>query len=305
MQNQNLSSPSTSEAPSNAGSAGSRTTGSRHRKGRILAVTAVVAIGAITGSGFAMQSAFAAENDRVAATAALTNSTAMHREQLGAYSAVLKARSTLSAVATMSDATATIASASGKADATVLSTSVAKLANYKLLAPERVLALVDETKAGIPTVQAAVAEADRVAAEQAAAAAAAAQAAADAAVAQKSASSSPSTSTGSRPAAPSDPSGAQAIAHDMMAANYGWGDDQFGCLVALWSRESGWNANSYNSSSGAGGIPQALPASKMASAGADWATNPATQIAWGLGYISGRWGTPCAAWDHSESSGWY
>ena len=90
-----------------------------------------------------------------------------------------------------------------------------------------------------------------------------------------------------------------------MAAQYGWGDDQFGCLVALWAKESGWNANAYNASSGAAGIPQALPGSKMASAGADWATNPATQITWGLGYISGRYGTPCGAWDTSQSQGWY
>ena len=91
----------------------------------------------------------------------------------------------------------------------------------------------------------------------------------------------------------------------MMAANYGWGEDQFGCLVALWQKESGWNYQAYNSSSGATGIPQALPGSKMATAGADWQTNPATQIAWGLGYIAGRYGTPCGAWSHSQSVGWY
>ena len=90
----------------------------------------------------------------------------------------------------------------------------------------------------------------------------------------------------------------------MAAANYGWGDDQFACLLSLWNRESGWRVNAANSS-GAYGIPQALPGSKMASAGADWQTNPATQIAWGLGYIAGRYGTPCGAWDHSESNGWY
>ncbi|KQO98876.1 hypothetical protein ASF30_12500 [Leifsonia sp. Leaf264] len=101
-----------------------------------------------------------------------------------------------------------------------------------------------------------------------------------------------------------DPGSAQAIAHDMMAPR-GWGEDQFGCLVALWDRESGWNAAASNSSSGAYGIPQSLPGSKMASAGADWETNPATQIIWGLGYIQERYGDPCGAWAHSESSGWY
>jgi hypothetical protein len=97
---------------------------------------------------------------------------------------------------------------------------------------------------------------------------------------------------------------AQAIARDMLAAR-GWGDDQFSCLVALWNKESGWNYAASNRSSGAYGIPQALPGSKMASAGADWQTNPATQITWGLGYISGRYGTPCGAWSHSQSVGWY
>ncbi|MET0780803.1 MAG: lytic transglycosylase domain-containing protein, partial [Microbacterium sp.] len=101
-----------------------------------------------------------------------------------------------------------------------------------------------------------------------------------------------------------DPGTAQAIAYEMVLAR-GWGDDQFACLVALWNRESGWRVNAYNASSGAYGIPQSLPGNKMASAGADWETNPATQISWGLGYISGRYGTPCGAWDHSESVGWY
>jgi len=100
------------------------------------------------------------------------------------------------------------------------------------------------------------------------------------------------------------PAGAQATAYAMLAG-YGWGDDQFGCLVALWNRESGWNYQAHNRSSGAHGIPQALPGSKMASAGPDWETNAATQIAWGFGYIAGRYGSPCAAWSHSESVGWY
>jgi len=100
------------------------------------------------------------------------------------------------------------------------------------------------------------------------------------------------------------PGGAQATARGMIAG-YGWGDDQFGCLVSLWNRESGWNYQAYNAGSGAYGIPQALPGSKMASAGGDWQTSAATQIAWGLGYISGRYGSPCGAWDHSQSVGWY
>jgi hypothetical protein len=81
--------------------------------------------------------------------------------------------------------------------------------------------------------------------------------------------------------------------------------DQFPCLDKLWNRESGWNAHAANSSTGAYGIPQALPGDKMASVASDWKTNPATQIKWGLGYIEGRYSTPCGAWSHSESTGWY
>lgn len=80
---------------------------------------------------------------------------------------------------------------------------------------------------------------------------------------------------------------------------------QFPCLDKLWTRESGWNHHATNASSGAYGIPQAYPGSKMSSVAADWRTNPATQIKWGLGYIKGRYGTPCAAWSHSESVGSY
>ena len=101
-----------------------------------------------------------------------------------------------------------------------------------------------------------------------------------------------------------DPGTAQAIAYEILMSR-GMGEDQYGCLVALWNRESGWNVYAANGSSGAYGIPQALPGSKMASAGADWATNPRTQIMWGLSYISGRYGTPCGAWASFQSKGWY
>lgn len=101
-----------------------------------------------------------------------------------------------------------------------------------------------------------------------------------------------------------DPGSAQALGRSM-AAQRGWGDDQFACLLALWNKESGWRWNAENASSGAYGIPQSLPGSKMATAGADWRTNPATQIEWGLGYIAGRYGTPCGAWAHSQDVGWY
>lgn len=150
-------------------------------------------------------------------------------------------------------------------------------------------------------------EAEAAAAAAAAAAAEAEAAAAAAAEAEAAASSSNSGGGSSAPnfAGPGTSAGeAQAIARSMLAG-YGWGDDQFGCLVSLWDRESGWNSQAYNASSGAFGIPQALPGSKMATAGADWQTNAATQISWGLGYIAGRYGNPCGAWSHSESVGWY
>lgn len=101
-----------------------------------------------------------------------------------------------------------------------------------------------------------------------------------------------------------DPGTAQAIAHEMVTAR-GWGQGEFDCLVALWNRESGWNVYAHNRSSGAYGIPQSLPGNKMASAGADWQSNPATQISWGLGYIENRYGAPCGAWGSSQQRGWY
>ncbi|MEU1685679.1 lytic transglycosylase domain-containing protein [Micromonospora sp. NPDC005707] len=85
----------------------------------------------------------------------------------------------------------------------------------------------------------------------------------------------------------------------------GFGIDQFPCLDKLWTKESGWNPKAHNDSSGAHGIPQAVPGSKMSSVADDWETNPATQIKWGLGYIEGRYDDPCGAWQHSQSQGWY
>ena len=90
-----------------------------------------------------------------------------------------------------------------------------------------------------------------------------------------------------------------------LLAEFGFGEDQFGCLDSLWEKESHWNVHADNPSSSAYGIPQALPGSKMSSAGPDWATNPVTQIRWGLGYIQDRYGSPCSAWGHSQSHNWY
>lgn len=97
---------------------------------------------------------------------------------------------------------------------------------------------------------------------------------------------------------------AREYAFGLLAAN-GQSQGQQDCLLWLWNYESGWRTNAYNSSSGAYGIPQAVPGSKMATMGADWRTNYATQVRWGLAYIEARYGTACGAWDHVQSTGWY
>jgi hypothetical protein len=110
--------------------------------------------------------------------------------------------------------------------------------------------------------------------------------------------------TGPIPASCNEFSGNRKIGCALML-DRGYKISQFPCLNKLWNRESGWNHKAYNEGSGAYGIPQALPGSKMQSAGSDWKTNPATQIKWGLGYIKDRYGNPCNAWQHSEDAGWY
>ena len=105
-------------------------------------------------------------------------------------------------------------------------------------------------------------------------------------------------------AAPAPSGSPQQIAMGMLGS-YGWSSGQFSCLDSLWNLESGWNVYATNPSSGAYGIPQALPGSKMASAGPDWQSDAATQIRWGLGYIQALYGSPCGAWAHEEADGWY
>jgi hypothetical protein len=103
---------------------------------------------------------------------------------------------------------------------------------------------------------------------------------------------------------PPDPNTAQSIAYNMMGS-FGFSPSAyFGCLQLIWNRESGWRYDAENPS-GAYGIPQALPGNKMATAGADWQTNPATQIRWGLGYIRDVYGNPCNAWAFEEANGYY
>lgn len=96
----------------------------------------------------------------------------------------------------------------------------------------------------------------------------------------------------------------RALGYRLMT-EFGWPASQWPALDALWYRESGWNQYAENRSSGAYGIPQSLPANKMAAVGPDWRSNPVTQIRWGLAYIGARYGSPQAAWAHSEQFGWY
>ena len=117
----------------------------------------------------------------------------------------------------------------------------------------------------------------------------------------------PTAATASAPAAVAGCGGSnEALANCMAAAApYGWTGGQTTCLDGLWTRESNFETGATNPQSGAYGIPQSLPAAKMAAAGADWQTNPATQIRWGLGYIAATYGSPCAAWSHEQAAGWY
>ena len=132
-------------------------------------------------------------------------------------------------------------------------------------------------------------------------AAAAAKARAAAAAKAKAASSTSAPSSPSGTAASGSP---EQIAQSMLS-QFGWSSSQYSCLYPLWQRESNWSITASNPSTGAYGIPQALPGSRMASVGADWQTNAATQIKWGLEYIQSTYGSPCAAWAHSQADGWY
>lgn len=185
-------------------------------------------------------------------------------------------------------ATAVQKSAAGKVDASALVSQITALDDSPSLPDRSVRVLTRLVQESSAKVTAAVASYDAQAAAKAAAdAAAAAQAAADAR------------------ARANTPDGARATARAMAASQYGWGAGQFSCLDSLWQKESGWNYRAYNANGGATGIPQALPGSKMASFGSDWETNATTQIAWGLDYISRGYGSPCAAWGHSQSVNWY
>jgi hypothetical protein len=100
------------------------------------------------------------------------------------------------------------------------------------------------------------------------------------------------------------PGGARSLGRQLAAAGHGWSGAQFACLDSLWSNESAWQLHAQNSS-GAYGIPQALPGTRMATAGSDWRNSASTQIRWGLDYIDARYGSPCSAWGHWRAHRWY
>jgi hypothetical protein len=101
------------------------------------------------------------------------------------------------------------------------------------------------------------------------------------------------------------PKGARRVAQELAKEKYGWGSYQFSCLNTLWTKESHWNYRARNKRTGAHGIPQALPATKMEIISSDWRTNPVTQIQWGLHYIDVRYQTPCRALAKFKRSRYY
>jgi hypothetical protein len=157
-------------------------------------------------------------------------------------------------------------------------------------------------RAAAAKASAAKAAAAKAAAAKAAAAAAAARAAAEKAQ-QQAQQQQAQTAAAQQSAA--TPSGSPQQIAEQMLSQFGWSSSQFACLQPLWEQESGWSVTAENPSSGAYGIPQAMPGSQMASAGPDWQTDAATQIRWGLQYIQSRYGSPCGAWAHEEADGWY
>ncbi|KYH45331.1 hypothetical protein AZH51_05505 [Branchiibius sp. NY16-3462-2] len=112
------------------------------------------------------------------------------------------------------------------------------------------------------------------------------------------------TATPALAARPASPAQAQQMAQTMLSA-YGWNQTQWPCLNKLWTQESSWMTTAENPSSGAYGIPQSLPASKMATVGADYRTNTRTQLTWGLQYVKDAYGSPCQAWDFHLAHNWY
>ena len=251
----------------------------RTNRKRLIIAGAIAATGLLVGTGFTVQSAISTQAS-IDATTALTESTGVQHEQLGAYATIAAERTRANAEDTITAANATLAAVDGKVDASSLASSVASLGEYKTLPIDDVVDLAAQTRAEAEKARIAAAEYDRVQAEKAKAAAEALARAEHARRRQ-----------GDRPR------------DRRVEVRLGRG--RVPVPRPLWQKESGWSYTAMNASSGATGIPQALPGSKMATAGSDWQTNAATQVAWGLDYIQRGYGSPCGAWSHSQAVNWY
>lgn len=203
------------------------------------------------------------------------------------------------AAATITTAKTVLADANDRTDTQVLQRRISALSDYPQLSGAAISDRIQSTVDTVQDVAQASADQDKQDADAAAAAAAAAQAKAEADAAAAAA-----AEAAAAQAAANTPAGAKATAASLASSQYGWGAAQFQCLNSLWTKESGWDYQAYNPS-GATGIPQALPGSKMATIASDWQSNATTQVTWGLQYIKDAYGTPCAAWSHSQATNFY
>lgn len=286
--------PSTSTAPTRHGNTLHRR---RVRRARVIGIAGMAATAVVGCTGFAWTATSGTALGLPTPTATATHDvtvTEASGDRVSVHAGSAVSRSTADSVARSTLATGEqIANeASGKVAMGSLTTSLASLSDYRKLSADTVIARAATAQNAAQAVGVASLHAD----QRAAAALIAAQDKA-AAVAQEKA-------DAARQATANTPDGAKATAKALMSSEYGWGSDQYSCLVSLWTKESGWNYQAYNAS-GATGIPQALPGSKMATVASDWSSNATTQVIWGLRYISGSYGTPCAAWSHSQSVNWY
>ncbi|WIE74859.1 phospholipase [Curtobacterium sp. MCSS17_007] len=259
----------------------------RALRSRTALVTGGAAAVALVG-GIAVVGTQPALGDAIGAPTASASSTpALHGESLDRAQAA----------ATIATARTVLADANDKTDTAALERQVQALSDYREMSGAVITSRIASTVDAATDVAEASAAQDKADADAAAAAAAAAaKAEADAKAAAEAA---------QRQAAANTVAGAKATASSMASSQYGWGADQFRCLDSLWTKESGWDYRAVNPNGGATGIPQALPGSKMATVAADWQTNATTQVTWGLRYISAAYGTPCAAWAHSQANNFY
>ncbi|MDM7888943.1 phospholipase [Curtobacterium sp. RHCJP20] len=208
------------------------------------------------------------------------------------------------AAATIATARTVLADANDKTDTSALERQVHALSDYRSMSGSAITTHIASTVDATTQVADQSASQDKADADAAAAAAAKAQADAEAQAAAERAAAE-AAAAAERQAAANTVAGAKATASSMASSQYGWGSAQFQCLDHLWTKESGWDYQAVNPNGGATGIPQALPGSKMGTVAADWRTNATTQITWGLQYISAAYGTPCAAWAHSQATNFY